>query len=257
LVATFNLLHPAREGFNARVSVRSADGEREFALARFPGQSSVVDTIFPPFPSVDPKFRLVASSGTGRTTTGEVPFAPQASWAWHRDGFWVTGDGAEYRIFLISERGDTLRIIERGVPPVPVRPEEAEELRSSVSERMARTQPGWQWNGPAIPREKPYYSLLTVSADGRIWVRRHVPAQTLESNPQGRTSAQPAPTPPTWYEPAVYDVFEVDGRFLGEVRLPQDVAPTPLAASRNHVWLSTMGALGVPQVLRYSIRFPT
>ncbi len=49
-----------------------------------------------------------------------------------------------------------------------------------------------------------------------------------------RFSAAGDPPPITWRQTHSYDVFEADGRFLGEVRFPDDVEPLLFAA--GHIW---------------------
>jgi len=66
-------------------------------------------------------------------------------------------------------------IIERDYDPVPVDPAEAVWHEKAATTSMRTSQPGWAWNGPAIPRYKPVFDGLFPDLSGRIWVRRPGP----------------------------------------------------------------------------------
>ena len=52
----------------------------------------------------------------------------------------------------------------------------------------------------------------------------------------------------------MYDVFQVDGRFLGRVHIPPNASFAN--ASGNKVWLTVTTDLGVPTLVRYRIVLP-
>lgn len=115
---------------------------------------------------------------------------------------------------------------------------------------MHQCDPSWRWNGPAIPDRKPFFSDIQTAADGRIWVQVSQPGRlvTTDSKP---THDGGVPPVERWIEPVVYDVFEVDGRYLGSVHLPDE---TELMYMRgDQVWAVQRDENEVPYVVRYRI----
>ena len=54
--------------------------------------------------------------------------------------------------------------------------------------------------------------------------------------------------------PAVFDVFEGDGTYLGVVRTPPDFRVSPKPVTRgDHVWAITRDELDVPTIVRFRI----
>ena len=111
-------------------------------------------------------------------------------------GFWHA-HGASYRITRTGEDGDTLLVIEAGLPVQRVTAAD----RSSYVERMVERQPELRRHAEAVaalmPDVKPILTGLFVDDEGRLWVERATPAEV----------------------PAFYDRFSEDGDYLGSVRL--------------------------------------
>ena len=62
------------------------------------------------------------------------------------------------------------------------------------------------------------------------------------------------PTIRDWREPIVFDVFEPDGRYLGQVSAPPGFRTQPLPSIRgNTVWAAVSDRGGVPDVVRFEI----
>ena len=83
-----------------------------------------------------------------------------------------------------------MTVIEREVEPVPVDPAERAWHEAFITAEMKHYQPGWTWNGPPVPRTKPYFSALWPGRSGRIWVARPGPGIRLENgmeNPVDRS----------------------------------------------------------------------
>ena len=93
-----------------------------------------------------------------------------------------------------------------------------------------------------------------MAADGRIWVLRYVQAQKVEVDPAAAADLPPARRPYQWVEPVVYDVFESDGRFVGEVRPPEGAYF--LTATNDRMWVLQSSPEGIPQLVRYRVQFP-
>jgi hypothetical protein len=159
----------------------------------------------------------------------------------------------DYRIDLLKP-GAPLRI-ERVYEPVPVARGEKAESETSITRNMRRTQPDWRWNGPPIPDEKPAFRDIKVGRDGRIWVQ--VSAAGVEADDPDYDPTDPESVEDRWSEPIAFDVFEVDGEYLGRVATEMGFSmyPTPVFGS-NYVWATTRDELGVQRVVRFRISVP-
>lgn len=129
---------------------------------------------------------------------------------------------------LEARRSDGVLRIRRDVEKLPVHPEEADAHRRRF-EWMER-QPAYQPpEGEWLPSTMPPFRGIEVDSDGRIWVRRNThPIQIPVDETPG------LPPPIGWAQPFVYDVFEADGTFLGQVRLPERFEPHLFGA--EYVW---------------------
>jgi hypothetical protein len=134
--------------------------------------------------------------------------------------YMVVGINDDYSFDVRWRDGRTVRV-ERAYDPVPYTPEERadwEALFDWFSEN------GYPVNLGSVPDRKLPYAGFRVGERGRIWVRRHVEARQDELVEQ---PAEGSNQPPiiSWVEPEVFDVFEPDGTYLGEVRLPWRTRP--------------------------------
>jgi hypothetical protein len=203
-----------------------------------------------------PESRVAPSTVTARresaSYTWSVPFTPTSRWVLHPDGYFLAAAIDAYAIDLLHRNGHVLRIA-RSVERVPVLPAERAAAEQRVTAHMRSLVPSWDWNGPPIPHSKPILRDLYVALDGRIWVRLYqagepVPEEELESVPDGY------PPPPRFREPVVFDVFEIDGRYLGRVSTPPRFGTEPNPVFRgDHVWSTERDELGVQFVVRYRI----
>ena len=92
---------------------------------------------------------------------------------------------------------------------------------------------------------------VIVGEDGRLWVRLFAEAEKEEDSGGSTAQGGDGPPPRTWREPAVYDVFEPDGVYLGQVRLPPGAS---LSVRRgDHVWGVRRDDVGTPSVVRFRI----
>ena len=184
------------------------------------------------------------------TYTFRVPFAPSFQWAIHPSGHFVSGLSDEYRIE--AARDDGILRIERTTDPAPVHDDEGARQRESLERRMQSNIPGWTWDGPSIPKHKPFYRELLAGRDGRIWVRLWTEAHPVEN--EDHDPEDPRSARVSWVEPLRYDVFESDGTYLGVVAPPDEfsLSATPVFDGDN-VWAVTRDELDVQRVVRYRI----
>lgn len=217
----------------ANVDVR----EWKLGLRRFEPSGTPHDTL--PVPEWDFERMQITGQREGNSSINDVPFSPRAHWDWSPLGYFVGGVSDRYRIDLLRP-GDVLRL-ERETPAVPVDPEEAADRKAEATENMVQSFPGWTWNGPGVPAEKPAFRGLFTGAEGRIWVLRSQP---------GRKDAEGE-----WTEPVLFDVFEPDGRYLGEARGPEGMRTWPEPLFRGDTaWAAVESADGVMQVKRLVAR---
>jgi hypothetical protein len=132
------------------------------------------------------------------------------------------------------------------VEKLPVHPEEADAWRRLfewMEQQPAYRPPAGEW----IPSTMPPFRDIDVGSDGRIWVRRNTRPVRLEvGDPRSES-----PPPVGWTQPFVYDVFEADGTFLGEIRFPKRFEPHLFGA--GYVWGVRCGDLDEEYVVRFSI----
>ena len=172
------------------------------------------------------------------------PYRIQTYWSWHPDGFFVVGVSNEYS--LDERRPDGVLRIRRDVEKLPVYSEEADAYRRLyewMEQQPAYTPPKGEW----IPSTMPPFSGIEVGKDGRIWVRRNT--QPIRIPVVDFPDGQP---PVGWAQPFVYDVFEADGSFLGEIRFPELFEPHLFGT--GHVWGVRRGEFDEEYVVRLSIR---
>jgi hypothetical protein len=188
----------------------------------------------------------------GNSSISDVPFMPNDSWAWSPLGYYVGGVPTSYRIEVFRP-GSPLRI-ERNAPPVPVHPDEAADRKRVATENMVRNYPGWVWNGPDIPKVKPPFRTVYAADDGRIWVLLSQPgARDSTADSEAGTGTR-AFSIPTWKEPVAFDVFEPDGRYLGEVQAPEGFQTWPEPIFRGDtVWAAVEDRDGVRYIHRMQI----
>ncbi len=111
-------------------------------------------------------------------------------------GFW-RNSGGEYRIARLDEAGDTVLVLEAGLPRLPVTEEDRQRLVRQMTaqdpelERAARQMIAY------MPDRKPAIDRVFVDEAERVWVRRVVEAD----------------------EPPVYDIFDREGEYRTTVTL--------------------------------------
>jgi hypothetical protein len=225
-------------------------GAGEPGLVRHAGDGTPLDTLALPDRQV--ARQTVTAQVEGMSQTWNVPFTPNALWAFHPEGYFVSAVSDRYAVDLLRADSPTLRL-EREVMPVPVSQAERVAEEERVTQAMRRVDPSWRWEGAPIPHMKPLLRGIQSGMDGRVWIQLYqpgepVPEEELEPGPDG------SPPVPRFREPTVFDVFEDDGRYLGQVVAPDELPSYPRPIFRGeHVWSVVRDALGVQYVVRYRI----
>jgi len=167
----------------------------------------------------------------------------------------IVGRNDEMAFTWTLADGRVARVTRRAEPVEYTRDErtQAQERENVYSER-------WGDAPREIPRQKPLWSEFDVDAEGRIWVRRHVPPVRVQESESERERREQIGNPEIrWAEPAVYDVLDPRGQFLGSVRVPNSTWASPVdrldlvLAHADVVWVVEKGDFGEDYVVRYRI----
>lgn len=225
-----------------------------FSFVRYGPDGQPGDTL--PYPDLGRGPRLTAEFRNGdnfsRSST-VIPFWPSRRVTLSLDGRFVIGDPARYSIDVPLDSG-VLRIW-RDAEPIPVSAAEGANLRQRITHDMRRTDPGWDWDGPAIPDTKPAFRSLMMDEDGRLWVHLHTVAERIpDAEVERPDPASNDPPPLEWREPIRFDVFDVDGTYLGQLEFPRGFATNPPPVIEgDRVWAVVRDELEVPYVVRFRI----
>lgn len=220
-------------------------------LVRLKDGGAFADSLAPPEVDVPSHvYVAVRTSGGGTSRSGaSVSFAPRYLWAWHPDGWFVVGNGATYEITL-HRTGAKPVVIRREVPRVSVDDDERAEEEARILFTMRQLDPGWRWQGPAIPQAKAPLRDLFVARDGRIWAQVATPSRRIPDAelPEQRENAIPIRH---FRSPVEYEVFAPDGRFLGRVVFPPRTGLTE--ADGEFVWGVARDENDLPGVVRFRL----
>ncbi len=222
-------------------------------VVRYTPEGEPADTFPRPQYAFDPptiEARRTSEGGGTSVSVNGVPFAPGRHTVFSSLGYWIGGVTTDYNVDVHRPGGTVLRI-SRSWEPVAVQGGEKSNTEARATYNMQRMLPSWRWNGPPIPDEKPPYRDLLVGEDGRIWVLLSRPGERIE----GVEEPGPDEAPPRrWREPVVFDVFEPDGTYLGQVRAPDgfQTYPTPVFR-RDRAWAIIEDDFEVQYLTRFRI----
>jgi hypothetical protein len=223
------LLQAAHLPHPDETTTRGATTGRRLALIlRLPSGAAAPDTL---------------ARGIVRTIPEGRPFAGWALPGWPRPvaavgpgGVLATGgkDGA-YRIVIHDDEGLPTRQVCRDAPALPLSADEAG--RGEVPEAMRDLAAGLR-DAPRPDALAPYGRIF-LDANGRLWVQRERPS------PFDGTDAL------LGVAGAHYDIFDDEGRYLGELRAPPRARLQ--AALGDTVWAFEVGELEETSVVAYRV----
>ena len=223
---------------------------------RYRADGTFIDTVRAP--TVDQPEPMTARNGNVGTSL-PVPFLPIRLASMSSTGNLIAGYPSRYA-FEIHQADGRIVSVRRDVRAEPVSRSERSAARSNVEERMRQTDPNWSWSGPDIPSNKPLYHGLVTGLDGRIWVLLTPDVRTgpgvLGSVGIGGGGNVPGRSPSGAAEPpkaSLYDVFEPDGAYLGQVQVPAGAYAMVLRG--DQVWGVFQGDDDVPRIKRYRINW--
>jgi hypothetical protein len=211
-----------------RAATSAATGRRLALILRLPPGAAAPDTI---------------ARGVVRTIPAGRPFAGWTLPGWPRPvaavgpgGVLATGgeDGA-YRVVIHDDAGRPTRQLCRAAPALPLSPEETG--RGTVPEALRDLAAALR-DAPAPAALAPYGRIF-LDADGRLWVQRERPSPfDAQDAMLGVAGAR-------------YDIFDGEGRYLGELRAPPGARLQ--AALGDTVWAFEVGELDETTVVAYQV----
>ncbi|HEX6369147.1 MAG TPA: hypothetical protein VF006_09445 [Longimicrobium sp.] len=159
-----------------------------------------------------------------------VPYSPELVWALNPDGRIWSGISSEYRLVLHEPGGDTLRVSELPLPPVPVT---AAERERAAKELKYFTDQGGRIDLSQIPRHKPAFTSIHVDDQGYLWIR---------------------PALPEGANGSAFDVLDPEGKYLGRVTVPVQLDyRMPVAVRGDRLYTVVLSKDDVPQLVRFRI----
>lgn len=170
---------------------------------------------------------------------------PALTWTSYGPGALIVGrpETHGYR-FEVQRFGDTVLAVERFWEPIPVDPEYA------------------AWYLVAYDDERPAhwraFIVFTRAEPDEIWVTRAGPVRRIPGCEADLSSPEAARASPCWRYPYIVDVFGDDGRYRGEINLPDDVTPVPqwLHADGDRLIARSQDEDGVVRVKRFRVVRP-
>ena len=170
---------------------------------------------------------------------------PKVKWALGGDGRVAYGCPRRFRFDVVALDGAVLRVEK------PWRP-----ARTTADERRFYEQ--WWQPIPALPETRPAYARIVLEPGGRIWVWPEQPSESFEYNEDarrltGRDHGWMAGTR------GAFEVFAQDGRWLGAVRVPEELSysghPTtePVVIRGDTVWGVITDSLDVEYLGRFEV----
>ena len=226
----------------------------ELGMVEVKPDGATGDTLRPP--AFENEAAYVVARREGSSSRRRVPFTPEVLWAMSPSGAMIGGFSGEYGFEVHSLDGSRV-VIEKEWDPVPVDRREAEWYVLGVTLRLQRQYPGWAWDGPSVPGHKPAYESLVPDRSGRIWVQRPGPGISLDGCVVDPRTADELRRNPCWEQSSTFEVFDLEGRFLGPVSIPDGLQ----IDTRAHIEGDRILAVfedeeGTPHVRVYRLRFP-
>ena len=232
-------LRPYRGGFdflgryNAIVVSYSEHGRTQF-MARFDQSLTPLDTIAIPEASFKREaFRHVTDDGL--TSIGaRIPFQGSFVWRFSPTGNLWTLTTKDYELAELTPGGEKLRTVFRAHEPISVTEEEMNGVREGFQSFISQ---GGRVDWSRVPNTKPAVISFFSDDEGNLWVKR----ETAMPEDEGR----------------LFDLFDPEGRYLRELRLPFSLHSNPEPIVRGGMLYGvTTDDLGAPNVVRARIERP-
>jgi hypothetical protein len=186
-------------------------------------------------------------------------YIPKPHWAVSPDGTLAYGCPARYEFQIARADGSAMTVSRSWRPRAASARERGDFVALwTVQMNNSGVYERWEWPNPSLPETRPAYQRFLLGGDGRIWVW---PAQASRQDPAPADWPVAGLPSIIWSEATsgIFDVFEVDGRLLGHVRLPERLpysgypnTPDPVIRG-DTVWAVVVDESGVFGVERFRV----
>lgn len=182
------------------------------------------------------------------------PYVLKPSWGVTPEGELVVGCPKNYRFDIHRRDGRVVRVAIPRWTPVSVSKAELDNHleRWSLSKRLAGTDAEFSWDNAQLSRQKPAFGYFLQDHSNRLWVWIPQPSVEVPASSGEGTRWVEAPG-------AQFDVFSLDGDYIGRVRLPANVPfepnprTVPPVVRGDTVWCVTTDSLGIERVARFRL----
>lgn len=149
------------------------------------------------------------------------PFAPERVAALAPDGTIVVGWAGRYEFELHRVDGMITKIT-KSWNPIPVQAGEAAWYLKRIRRQIGEVDEVSGWDPDSgIPDSKPAFRQLIGGKDGSIWVIRAGVGRRRADCAEGAVESRELIERPCWQDGYIVDVFGPDGRYLGDVEMPE------------------------------------
>jgi hypothetical protein len=213
------------------------------AIVAYNDDGTIADTVH----TLPPGLSIQATGGQPRVTI----FSPEPVWDQTIDGTFVSAMNSAYRVEFWSADGQLTQVLNRDVTRKPVTETDEATMLRLLGNLFAE-----QGLPPATVQQVlqgfdfadtyPAFLNLLVADDGSTWLQQIQTADELaaggdEFNPQDLGSSR-------------WDVFDREGRYLGELTFPERL--TPLKSTGDAVWGIARDELDVQYIVKLRVVRP-
>ena len=225
-------------------------------IPRGPADSAAEPIPRPAFDYEPPRFtREQRTEGNFRVMMMGVPFAADIVWALAPSGALLAGVGNEYSFDITTPGGPVTRVA-MDQKPVAIGGRERDWHIEQTSARMRDGNPEWMWTGPEMATVKPAFDQLLPDHSGRVWVGR--PGPGIENSDCEKDIDTGVWLPACWMDSRLYDVFDLEGSYLGPVEVPAGFRLDEQSWIKGDVVLTALeDESGVITVKRFRLVVPT
>lgn len=231
--------------------------DRTGMIPRNVDNGAAAEPIFPPGYDYEPRVfeQQLRMGDMTINVTHAVPFSPTMQWALSPKGAMVAGVSSDYSFDIVHRDGTVTRVV-REYEPIALSAAERNWHIEQITAQLREGDPEWTWQGPEMAAVKPAYGQLLPDLSGRVWVGRPGPGvENPDCEKQPDTGVW---SPPCWADSILYDVFDMEGAFLGSVDVPEGVSLGPRPWIEGDEIVTTIeDELGVIRVKRYRLVIPT
>ena len=165
-----------------------------------------------------------------------VPYGSGLVWRLVWPGYIWFGETGDYHLYQRSLAGDTLRIVSKAFEPLPVT---SSDIDSAIVGLEWFTRQGGRVDRSRFPAVKPAWQTLYTDDERNLWVVPVLPQEGSRYGVQG------------------FDVFDPEGRYLGRVTVPFDLAQYPPPLIRGGFLYGVVrDEMEVPYVVRARLERP-